>query len=236
MRNLCERSLVLALAVSAGTTIGAQQPSSAATDVYHVHFTKAIPGQAAALGDALKTPDDKAPMPGHFIVLRHQQGDDWDYCVIEHLGAKASVDPAGTPGRAAVRNMRAWHTDTFTSGPPWAEFVKAMGLGDDAAKTAGSVYSVAVWRAAPGQGDSLDKLVRPPDANAKVPVGHVVLQHLEGGPWTYLIVDRYNSWQDFATDQAASTPATASGPDRWSQIRQYTTYHHDTLADRIGPK
>ena len=44
--------------------------------------------------------------------------------------------------------------------------------------------------------------------------------HLEGGAWQYLAIDHYNSWQDFATDEAATTPAgPASGKDPWSQIR-----------------
>ena len=64
--------LAAAIAVSAQT-----QPAPAAgSDVYHVHFTKAAPGQAAALGKALMQPDSTAPMPDHFIVLRHQEGDD----------------------------------------------------------------------------------------------------------------------------------------------------------------
>jgi|SRR5436190_9849734 len=66
------------------------------TDVYHVHFTKAALGKAAQLGDWLKTPDPRAPMPGHFVVLRHQDGDAWDYVAIEHLGANATVEAAGT--------------------------------------------------------------------------------------------------------------------------------------------
>jgi hypothetical protein len=67
------------------------------TDVYHVHFTKAALGKAAQLGDWLKTPDPKAPMPGHFLILRHEDGDAWDYVAIEHLGTKATVEAAGTP-------------------------------------------------------------------------------------------------------------------------------------------
>jgi hypothetical protein len=69
------------------------------TDVYHVHFTKAALGKAAQLGDWLKTPNPNDPMPGHFVVLRHQDGDAWDYVVITHLGTKATVDAAGN-GRA----------------------------------------------------------------------------------------------------------------------------------------
>ena len=30
-------------------------------------------------------------MPDHFVVLRHQEGDDWDFVVIQHLGSKAEV-------------------------------------------------------------------------------------------------------------------------------------------------
>src|ERR1044072_7000793 len=80
-----------------GTTKADQKIAGAGkrTDVYHVHFTKAAPGKAVELGDWLKTPDPKAPMPDHFIVLRHQDGDAWDYVVIAHLGPKATVEAAG---------------------------------------------------------------------------------------------------------------------------------------------
>src|SRR5438034_6068117 len=72
------------------------------TDVYHVHFTKAALGKALQLGDWLKTPDPHNPMPDHFIVLRHQDGDAWDYVVITHLGPKATVEAAGTAVPAAL--------------------------------------------------------------------------------------------------------------------------------------
>jgi hypothetical protein len=150
--------------------------------------------------------------------------------VIEHLGAKATVDAAPRPADPG-RDLRAWHNDTFVSGPSWADFTKAMGVGDGSANTAGSVYSVAIWRAVPGHRDALEKLVRAQNASAKVPVGSVVLTHLEGGPWQYLAVSRYNSWQDFATDQSAT--ANDAG---WAEIRQHGSYHHDTLADRLAPR
>ena len=82
------------------------QPAPGNTDLYHIHFTKAVPGQALQLGNELKKPGTTGPMPDHFIVLRHQEGDDWDYCVIQHLGPKATVEAAGTPPGAA-RTMRA---------------------------------------------------------------------------------------------------------------------------------
>jgi hypothetical protein len=70
-----------------------------------------------------------------------------------------------------------------------------------------------------------------PSANAKTPISTVVLTHLEGGPWNFVEVDRYNSWQDLATDAAASTDDPG-----WSTVREHSAFHHDTLADRVVPK
>ncbi len=81
------------------------------TDVYHVHFTKAALGKAVQLGDWLKTPNPNGPMPDHFIVLRHQDGDAWDYVVITHLGTKATVEAAGTAVPPDKRDLSAWHND-----------------------------------------------------------------------------------------------------------------------------
>jgi len=85
-----------------GTTKSTEKSAAPAgagkrTDVYHVHFAKAALGKAVQLGDWLKTPDSNNPMPEHFIVLRHQDGDAWDYVVITHLGPKATVEAAGIP-------------------------------------------------------------------------------------------------------------------------------------------
>ena len=85
--------LVIFGGVVAATGVSAQNTTAppASTDVYHLHFAKAAPGQAAALAKSLMTPDKTSTMPEHFIVLRHQEGDDWDYVVIQHLGSKAEV-------------------------------------------------------------------------------------------------------------------------------------------------
>ena len=89
-----------------------------------------------------------------------------------------------------MRDQSAWHTDTFASalhGPS----SRAMGL--DASGTAGTpIYIVSVYRAVPGHRDQLEKLLRNP-GTSKVPTGQVVLQHLEGGPWNFLTITRYNS-------------------------------------------
>lgn len=224
-------ALPVLVLLALGSAIGAQAQTAPALrpDVYHVMFTKAVPGSAAALAKELVTPDPKAPMPGHFVVLRHQQGDDWDYCVIEHLGTTTTVD-AAPAGPSAVRSLTAWHADTFVAGPTWAEFAKAMAI--DGGGKAGAVYSVAVWQALAGQREKLEAELSRPDPAAKIQTGSVMLQHLEGGAWTFLAIERYNSWQDFAASQA--DPGTRG--DGWGVVRQYASFHRDTLADRIAPK
>jgi hypothetical protein len=207
--------------------------ASRRTDLYHVHFTKAALGKASALADELKKAEPKAPMPGHFIVLRHRSGDSWDYAVIEHLGAKAALEAAGNPPAPGVRDLSEWHNDTYVSGPSWADFTKAMGIGgQDAAKTAASVYVVAVHRAAPGHRDQLESLLGAPPEGA---AGTVLLQHVEGGPWNYMTIERYGSWQDFGASEDKNRAEMMKNSGDWFRLRDHDAYHADTVTDRIAP-
>jgi hypothetical protein len=233
------RSIVACLVVVGGiitaTPASAQTTAApaAATDVYHVHFTKAAPGQAAALGKSLLTPDKASPMPEHFVVLRHQEGDDWDYVVIQHFGSKAEVTATAAPPSDAVRALSAWHSDTFVSGPSWGEFSKEMSIGGST-NGASLVYIVGVQRAVPGHREQLLRSLSAAGPPTKIQTGSVLLQHLEGGEWTFATITRYNSWQDLATERAAAA-AAGDAAGGWADIRQHSAFHRDTLADRIHP-
>ena len=206
------------------------------TDVYHVHFAKAALGKAVQLGDWLKTPDSNNPMPGHFIVLRHQDGDAWDYVVITHIGPKATVEAAGTAVPPDKRDLGEWHTDTFVNGPSWGEFTRAMGIdGDSATKTAGSVYVVSVYRPAPGHREGLEKMLSEAPQSPDTSAGNVLLQHLEGAAWTFLTVARYNTWEDFATGEKNSAAQTNKKDGGWVRLRDHAAYHTDTVTDRLAP-
>jgi hypothetical protein len=220
--------VVVAIAVTA--PVAAQAPATGQSDLYHVMFVKAAPGQADALAKELTTPDPKAAMPTHFVVLRHQEGDDWDYCVIEHLGAKATVEPTPVPP-ATGPGLQAWHSDTFVVGPSWAEVTKALATATPAT-AASAVYAVGVHRSAPGHREQLEKALNALPVSTKIQTGNLTFRHAEGGDWQFLTVTRYNSWQDLATDR--SQPS--SGPGGWADIRQHSAFHRDTLADRIAPK
>jgi len=234
MRLRVSRFVAISVVIAAATTSAQNQPAPAAagTDVYHIHFTKAVPGEAVALGKAIVVPDKTAPMPDHFIVLRHQEGDDWDYVVIQHLGPKAEVSAAPAAPNAA-RDLRAWHNDTFASGPSWAEFTRQMGIGGSTS-AANLVYVVGVQRAVPGHREQLEQAMNAPGAG-KIQTGRVFLQHLEGGDWTFMGITRYSSWQDFATERAEAAAAMGTTAGGWGDIRQHSAFHRDTVADRIFP-
>ncbi len=210
--------------------------SSKRTDVYHVFFVKAAVGKAAALADFLKTPDPSATGPQHGILLRHQDGDEWDYVAIDHIGAKATVEAAGTPLPPEARDLMASHNDTFVNGPPWTEFAKEMGIDGDSAKTAGSAYVVSVYRAAPGHRDGLEKMLgEPPNRATDTSSGNVLMAHLEGAAWNFLTVARYDSWQKFATNESNSVAQTNKNAGGWFELRNHISFHNDTVTDRIAP-
>lgn len=232
MRHFNRTTLPILLLCSAVSVSQAQAPAApSATDVYHVLFVKAAPGQAAAVAKELQELDPKDPMASHYLLLRHQEGDDWDYCIIQHLGAKATVDVASA--RPNPPPTMAWHTDTFVSGPSWPEFTRALLPQASDGKAPGSIYIVAVHRAAPGHRTQLIDLLKQGTPGAKVPISSVMLTHLEGGSWQVLNIDRYNSWQDLGTDRAAGMSTTEEG---WLEFRQHSAYHVDTIADRVMPK
>lgn len=230
-------SLASVVLVEAQTspTPGASVKIAPRPEMYHVHFVKSALGKAAALADDLKVEDPKAPMPGHFIILRHQSGESWDYAVITHLGTKAVTEAVSTRPTGPL-NLQDWHDDTLVNGPPWADFVREMGLGDNASKTSGSVYLLSVYRAAPGQRDQLEKMLsEPPDRPSDTSSGNVLMQHREGGAWNFLTIARYNTWQDYGTNEANSIAQSAKNQGGWFKLRDYISFHTDTATARIFP-
>ena len=218
------RAIAIAL-VSASAAVAQTPPAAPPTDVYLISFFKAAPGQSEALLKTLQQQDPKNPMAGHALLLRHAQGSDWDYAVVQHVGATATVRVPPPPDAAAKppQPTQAWHTDTYVAGPSWAEFSKQMGV-----DATGGVYIVGIHRPVPGHRRQLLDSLNQPGANAKVPTGSLVLEHIDGAI-NILTLERFNSWQDFATDMAANP----SGSTGWTDVRQHSAYHEDTLAERV---
>lgn len=223
-------------AASAASKTGDASPG-ARTDLYHVHFANAALGKAQDLGEFLKKPAPDAPEPGHMIVLRHEDGDSWDYCVITHLGTKATIEANRPATPASQVAAYAAHTDTFANGPAWADFAKQLGIDESGKGSSGAAYVVSMYRTAAGQRDALDKFLNePPDRTTDSSAGRVTLMHLEGAAWNFVSVQRWNSWADYAKDNVASIAQMGRNQQGgWFKLRTLVSYHTDTLCDRIAP-
>src|SRR2546430_4942033 len=168
---LCPLTLVWAQSSPSEKPAAAASSAPARNDVYHVYFGKAAPGKAVQLAEMLKTPNPKDPMPGHFILLRHQEGDAWDYCLITHIGTKATVEAAPFQVPSAMRDVSDWHNDTFVNGPSWEEFTKAMAISDDAkSKSGGGGFVVLVFLPPPRRVGEETAPIPPPPQNPIPPL------------------------------------------------------------------
>jgi hypothetical protein len=249
MKNRILLSLAVLLIAAHGTVMFAQQAAPAAsspaagnrTDLYHVHFVKAAPGKGTEMLNSLRTPPANEPMPTHALILRHLEGDDWDFAVIQHLGPKASVELA-SPAPAAERELRAWHNDTYAAGPSWAEFSKAMGIGgpqSGAAPAGSDVYIIGAYQGAAGHRAQLEDTLKRVTASGLRPTDSVLLQHREGSPWDYIQITRYNGWKDLAAQQEdpetqARQRKAGLTQDAGLELRNHMASHHDTIANRVA--
>ncbi len=235
---------LVGLVMLAVPTVYAQAPASGAeppvpaawSHIYHVHFVQAAPGKYAELEKLMTSPQPGAASPGHSLLLRHREGSPWDFVAIEHIGAKATVE-SGRPGPA--RELRAWHEDTFVAGPPWDVFAKAMGIdGQQGAGAMDALYVVSTYRGAAGHRAQLDETLQKVQASASKPDRGVILQHVEGGAWDSMLINRHDSWRDFAADQsdaAAEQRERRAGLSRPAPLalREHSASHNDTLAVRV---
>jgi hypothetical protein len=234
---------ILLFALASGYAV-AQTPaaqSGAFSDVYHVHFVKAAPGKTVELQNTLTTPSVDTPMPTHVLLLRHREGDDWDFASVAHEGASFTVkasDSRMTPARA----LREHHTDTISTGPSWPEFAKAMGIGGPqaGAQPAGdAVYIITTYRGLPHRREELYQTLLKIEKASRKPGNTVILRHAEGADWDYAVITHYDSWQDMAADQ---TDAAAEQREKRAgftqnpglELREYMIAHHDTIAERVS--
>ena len=234
--------LVLALAVVPAGAQQAAAPSAAGafSDVYHVHFVKAVPGKSQELRSSLTQPSVETPMPTHVLLLLHREGDDWDFASVAHEGATYTVK-ATDQRTGPARELRERHNDTIVTGPSWPDFAKAMGLtGPEAgAQTSDkAVYIISTYRGLPGHREQLYKTLQKIDRASRKPGSSVILRHAEGSEWDYAVITRYDSWHELAVDQTDSQAEQRERQAGFTQnpgleLREHMVSHHDTIAERF---
>jgi hypothetical protein len=219
--NLC---LIL---LAGGAHLSAQEAPPQDLELYHIHFVKAAPGKLPELIEAyLSRPAPAAGQPQVApVILRHREGSDWDLVTITPLGKETTLS-AETPSQEIQEYYRrlgplsAWHGDSFTVGPSWSN-VKAALVPAEGAQ--GWVYVVSDYRSLPGHRQQLRQVL---DGNAQNAPGRSALfAHVEGAPWNFLTVTRYNSWS-----QLGEPPPASGDRDAGMPIREHLAAHSDTIA------
>jgi hypothetical protein len=217
------------------TPVLAQQPPSPpaeALELYHVHVVKAAAGKLSDLIDAYSPgpaarPGDPQVAP---IVLRHREGGEWDLLVITPLGKDHSLNADPPPPEVQAFNQRIipitdWHGDTFAVGPPWESVQKAI----LPARRAQTVYVVTDLRALTGHRPQLRQTL---DRIGQQASGRSALfAHVEGAPWNFLTITRYDSWADLGQQQ---TGQPSQPLDNSLDLRRDMAVQHDTVATYVG--
>jgi hypothetical protein len=220
--------LLLATALSAPTPAQTQQPS-AALELYHIHFAKAAPGKLPQLVEAYNNSPAPAANEPQFrpIILRHREGSEWDLLTITPLGRQVTIS-AETPPQAIqdyyqrVAPLTDWHDDTFVVGPSWAVVQKNL-LADKGEP----VYIVTDYRSLPGHRPQLRQVL---DRGAQdTPERSVLFAHVEGAPWNFLGITRYDSWAAMGAPPP-QPPAGTAPQDQGLAMREHLAVHHDTIA------
>src|SRR5580658_9273085 len=107
MQPVCAALYLLFLVSTFNAHAASAQSSQRAgrPEIYRVRFIKAALGVATQLGDRLKL---QPPEVRHYLVLRHQVGDSWDYAVIENLGTEVTLNAADAPHPAESHELKEW--------------------------------------------------------------------------------------------------------------------------------
>lgn len=222
------------------------QPGMQAQELYHVHFVKAAPGKLTDLIAGYQASPVPQNEPGPPLILRHMQGDDWDLLVLTPLGKEETLTttaPTQEEQRSMerLRGLRTWHGDTFTAGPSWADVRTAL-FGDATRATgtaggpSGAVYTVTTYRSLPGHRDQLAATLQ--KVAALYPDRRTILQHIEGAPWEFVMISRYDSWGALGEDQAPPaeklrSQGFASNEAIGLALREHTAEHRDTIAQMV---
>jgi len=100
----------------------------------------------------------------------------------------------------------------------------------------GTVYTITTYRSLPGHRDQLaDTLGR---VAALFPDRRTILQHVEGAPWEFVLIQRFDSWnalgqEDVAPADRLRAQGFANTEAIGLELRQHAAEHRDTIAQLV---
>jgi len=140
-------------------------------------------------------------------------------------GAASAVTPASATGT----------TGSGTAGASTAAGTTGAGRAASAAANVpeGTVYTVTTYRSLPGHRDQLADTLR--RLAALYPDRRTIFQHVEGAPWEFVLLQRYDSWTALGAEEDApperlKAQGFANDEAIGLELRQHATEHRDTIA------
>jgi hypothetical protein len=166
--------------------------------------------------------------------LRAQHGDTftagpaWAEVRTALLGAAPSV---GASAAGAVTTGA-----TGTSGTAGTSSMGGTGASMAVNVPEGSVYTVTTYRSLPGHRDQLADTLR--RVAALFPDRRTILQHVEGAPWEFVLIQRFDSWnalgqEDVAPPDRLRAQGFANTEAIGLELRQHAAEHRDTIAQLV---
>ncbi len=97
----------------------------------------------------------------------------------------------------------------------------------------GTVYTVTTYRSLPGHRDQLADTLR--RLAGLHPDRRTIFQHVEGAPWEFVLLQRYDSWtalgaEDDAPPERLKAQGFANDEAISLELRQHAAEHRDTIA------
>lgn len=235
------RRVVLAWLIMAGPLVGGATAQSAAIPsltgdlLYRLTLLRAAPGRFQELLDQVGAVARSGTGPARGLVLRHSQGDHWDFMVLVPVGAPESGRWLEHI-RASFSDVAvAWQEDELVRGPA---FDVLPGFLDH------TLYHVEMFDAAPGR--SADVLKERAMENAYLSaVGRpptLIFRREFGAAWDSFTIGAYRDWRHYAErdlipPEKAKAAAVAAGFESDAAVGPYLRSliltHHDTLATRV---
>lgn len=231
------RRMLAALVVTLAASVAQAQttlPMLSGDVLYRMTLLRAAPGQFQPLLDQV-VPIARGASGARGLVLRHSQGDHWDFMVL--------VPVSAPEGGRWLENIRASFTDTAVA---WQEdeLVRGPALDVLPGFLDASLYHVEMFDAAPGK--SADVLKERAMENAYLAaVGRpptLIFRREFGGAWDSFTIGAYRDWRHYAErdvipPEKARAAAVAAGFESDAAVGPYLRSliltHHDTLATKV---
>ena len=229
--------LAILVLAGVGSAAQAQEPGTGFETLYRVTLLRAAPGQ---FNDLLGDMKNRAARHDYHI-LRHSQGDHWDFMTLEPLGSYAAwFDPKhanrqvlDAAWREHLDRLASYRSEWFVFGPDHEQVKQGVENND--------LYHVEMFRALAGHKIKLlrQRAMENDYLKRTKQVVNLVFKGDQGGDWDVMTIGFHKSLKRFAEgspmtpeqkDEVARQVGFQGVSDIGPYLRSLLESHNDTLA------